>query len=64
MHVKSIEQRCPDIHKNPWPVLKAYHVDLVLWNEQRHPEWKISHREWTVVQKGDGWSLYQATSGL
>lgn len=49
---------CTALFANPRTALEAYSVDMLLWNEQSHPLWKIDPLLFEKKETGNGWSLW------
>jgi hypothetical protein len=62
--VRELQPVCDALRKNPRAALRFYHVDLLLWNEAEHPEWRIDPLLFTVLQTGEGWSLWRLKEDL
>lgn len=53
-----VREVCTPFLANPKKALADYKVDLLLWNENSRPDWKIDARSFRRIDGGEGWSLW------
>jgi hypothetical protein len=49
---------CRRVRADPAPVLARYGVTHLLWDERNRPDWRIDERLFSVVERGEGWSVW------
>ncbi|MEI8230765.1 MAG: hypothetical protein WCG83_06560 [Candidatus Peregrinibacteria bacterium] len=59
--VKMVEDACAAMDQNPVKALKAFHVQYVLWDKERSPQWDLRRLNVPLekVEEDVGWALYR-----
>jgi len=59
--VELVESSCELVDSDPQNYIENFHVDYILWDEERHPTWNLTRLRvpLTLVEQGEGWSLWE-----
>ncbi len=58
-HLRITQEACTWVRADLRQALMHFGVTKLLWNERERPEWVVDPEVFTLMEKGEGWSLYE-----